>query len=1104
MTTELVIVRSPSVETLLAQISRLVAFLDRAPDSNLRDIAYTCSFSSGNLALAIVTDSVASLRARLASAKNRLENPATKRLRDKSGTYCYVEPMLGPGAGKLAFVFPGVMSFYPDMMRDLAYLYPECRSAFDELEEALKNEPGGFVPSSFIFPPAPYYRHDADIFSSGAYAQAFVATYSGCVALGRLLKFFGLEAEGVVGFAGGDVASLVYSGVAGASPSRPERLGVIRELYRLVDKAVDHAGLPATTMLSLVVKSEEDLSAVQAALPAGSLTLINDISPRQKVYAVSPACEREVLNELAAHGIKAVKLALDKPFNTAECSRLLPEFRRFAQAWMRFETKAPAYSCATARQVPSGIKAQREDVVTRWVRPIRFRETVERMYDDGYRVFLEVGPRGMMTAAAEDTLKGRDHAAIATNSIHRRGMLQLQHALAHLAALGAKVDVRHDLERRRARKLDFDSAFALESRQERELKLSRRFPRLTLASPEELLPAVSPLAEPKGRIAKVAARAAAVEARARRQRQFDAGAMNPLVSDADTIEHVPGVSIEVKKVFKVSELPFIADFALGTSQLSYSDPNLRGLMLLTLPVAAEAMAELATNLAPNRELVSIVDLQSRKPVEFRNGELLLYLKAERIASGDPKLISIRVHIHTEREADGAYTWPVVDATFNFSKEMPPPVPVQVEPLLKPRSVHWAGRDIYPARLSCGSRLRAIKFVDAWAETGLDYELVVPKLAGCVSHTLFPLWQVGPLLLETVANGFKLWRSHERFAGAWSHPFKVRRIEFHAAPPKEDQHVRCYLRLTGVTPKSQLCDIHVSDGNGTALMTISGWEEYSQRIPPEYQQLVMQPATTFITKSMGKDLVGAGSADVSSAYVTGIPYALFERDEELWLKTFSNIILSDMERKMFAKKTGSCARRTEWLFGRIAAKEAVRRFLKDYYQARWSYADATICANDMGKPYAVGEWLDFLSAKLDIAIAHTSQFVIALAGANVKIGVDVESSLRDLSEDFTAGVFNPEELELATRAVNPSQAIIRFWCAKEAVSKALGVGIRYSPRDMRVAGYNAETGKLTMRLFGGWVEAFGNFKGRDIEVTVRNMYDHALAFCFIPAMLLADE
>jgi phosphopantetheine--protein transferase-like protein len=165
---------------------------------------------------------------------------------------------------------------------------------------------------------------------------------------------------------------------------------------------------------------------------------------------------------------------------------------------------------------------------------------------------------------------------------------------------------------------------------------------------------------------------------------------------------------------------------------------------------------------------------------------------------------------------------------------------------------------------------------------------------------------------------------------------------------------------------------------------------------------------------------------------------------------------------------------------------------------------TICTNDMGKPYAIGEWLDFLSAKLDIAIAHTAQFVIALAGANVKIGVDVENATRNLSEDFTAGVFNPEELDLAAHALNPAQTIIRFWCAKEAVSKALGVGIRYSPKDMRVVAYNAETCKLSMRLYGGWLDAFHNFKGRDIEVTVRYLNDHALAFCFIPAILLADD
>ena len=102
------------------------------------------------------------------------------------------------------------------------------------------------------------------------------------------------------------------------------------------------------------------------------------------------------------------------------------------------------------------------------------------------------------------------------------------------------------------------------------------------------------------------------------------------------------------------------------------------------------------------------------------------------------------------------------------------------------------------------------------------------------------------------------------------------------------------------------------------------------------------------------------------------------------------------------------------------------------------------------------------------------------------------------------MFTDDELELAAATPNPAQAVIRFWCAKEAVSKALGTGIRYSPREMVVAGYQADTGAITVRLEGAWVAAFKNFKGRDITVASRVMRDHALASCFIPASLFSDE
>ena len=1098
--TELVLVSAPDEAGLVAEAKRLAAFLDRAPGATLADVAYTCSLSRGASTLAIVAADTASLRARLLSAASRLAGGAA-RLRDRSGTYYFREPLLGEGRGRLAFIYPGVMSFYPDMLRDVAVLQPACRAAFDELEEALAGDPE-FTPSSFIFPPAPYYRHDADIYRSGAYAQALVSTYAGCVALTRLLAAFGLSPDGVAGFAGGDLAAMMRSGAAGAEPSRAERLRLIADIYKIVHKAVNHGGLPEVAMVTTLSRHPGEAAGIVASFPPGKATLVVDFSPRQQTYAVACDFADNALAAFAAAGVRAVRLAIDRPFNTPLCESLVPAVRRFTKGWMKHEPVIDVYSCATADRLTRRIRAARDETAERWAKPVRFADTIRRMYADGYRVFLEVGPRGLMTAAIGDTLRNEEHAAIALDSIHRRGMLQAQHALGQLAALGADLDYSAAFRRRGVRRLDFDAPLSLEVRKDSEMLLSRSFPRLTLLSDQEILPDASAMAEPKGRGAKAAARAAAIARQARRQRQFDFGAMNPLVSDADTVASSPG-TLELSKTFRVSELPFLGDYALGTSQLSYSDPNLKGLILLSLSAGAEIMAETAEMLVPNRRLVRIEDLNGRRMVSFDNkGELKLSVRAERVAAQRPGEHAVKVLVRDDAP-DGAYTWPVMEGTFVLSESPPPSRPAAVPALPRPRSVHWSGRDVYPRRVSVGRRLRGIQFVEAWSESGIDYEVEVPPLAGNVAFTRFPVWVVNPLLLEIVTNGFTLWRSHERLAGAFAFPFRLRRLSFGGPAPDEGARLRCYLRLSDVTEKSQICDISVTDGNGNELMSVFGWEEMVERAPSVYRELVLQPATTFLTSPLAPELVGEPATDIATAFITDVPYALFEQNEELWLKMLSQVVLDAAERRDFAEMAGSAARRTEWLFGRVAAKEAVRRFLKDNYQARWSDADVRVWADGSGKPHALGAWSDFLAAKLDIAIAHTSKFVVAAAAANARVGVDVESTERDLSEEFTAGVFTPDELELAAQAANSSQTVIKFWCAKEALSKALGTGIRYSPKEMSVTGFLADSGALTLRLTGAWADAFKNFRGRDIQMTVKTVRGHALASCFIPASMF-DE
>jgi phosphopantetheine--protein transferase-like protein len=1095
---ELVLISAEDEKSLLFQIDRIISFLDRVPDTRFIDVAYTSSLMQGERRLAIIADDIPSFRARLVSARDRISSGSVKRIRDKSGTYYSREPLSGSAGGKLAFVYPGAYSFYPDMLRELAVDYPECRVAFDILEEAFSGN-AEFAPSSFIFPPAPYYRHDADIFSSGAYAQALVSTYASCDALTRYLDLVGVCPQGIVGFAGGDLAAMIRAGYAGENPSRAERVEMVRDIYSIVYKAVNHGGFPCVAMYTLLHRRPEEIDRVIGEFPPGKVSLVVEFSPRRRTYSFSKDFEAEALAAFSAADIRFVKLDLDRPFNTPLCSSLVPVVRKFANRRMRHESIIETYSCATAEPVPKRLRRAREDIAERWAKSVMFAQTIRRMYADGYRVFLEVGPRSLMSASIADTLRGEEHASIALDSIHRSSTLQVRHAIGQLASLGVNVDISRLYVRRGARKIDFDAAISFEVRKASEMRLSRALPRLTLIADGAVLANTYAMGEPNGRGAKAARRAAVIAQQARRQRRFDFGAMNPLVSDADTIDASPGVSVLITKEFKLSEMPFIGDFALGTSQLSYSDPNLKGLMLLTLPLGAEIMAETAGLVVPNRSIRRIEDFACRRMVSFKQGAMKLFIGAERIVSSDPSEIAVKVQIRDDAE-NSTFTWPVMEAVVVLSDVPPPPRPAAQLPLSRPRSVHWTGRDIYPQRLSCGKRLRCIDFVSAWSESGIDYEVTVPLLAGSVSFTRFPLWVVNPLLFQVVVSGFALWRSHERIAGAFSFPFRFRSLSFSDNIPKEGSSVNCYLRLTGVTPKSQLCDITVTDGNGKQFALLEGWEELIERIPRQYNDIVLQPANTYLSSAFTPDVLGSPSTDVSSAFVTDVPYQLFERNEELWLRMISRIVLNASERKDFQTMTGSVSRRTEWLFGRIAAKEAVRRFLKDFSQARWASADVQIWADDSGKPHALGDWSAFLTARLDIAIAHTSQFVVAVAAANARVGVDVESLSRNLSEEFAEGVFTHDELETAASAANAAHTIIKFWCAKEAVSKALGTGIRYSPKELNVTSFQADSGELTIRLEGAWLEAFKTFRGRDINVSVRSIRDHALASCFIPSVL----
>ena len=103
---------------------------------------------------------------------------------------------------------------------------------------------------------------------------------------------------------------------------------------------------------------------------------------------------------------------------------------------------------------PSDLVQAQSLAYEHWIRPVEFRKTIEHMYAEGVRLFVEVGPRGNLTAFVDDILAGRTFAAIPANVSRRSGLSQLNHLLAQLAAHGVALTLAPLYRRRLVRAID--------------------------------------------------------------------------------------------------------------------------------------------------------------------------------------------------------------------------------------------------------------------------------------------------------------------------------------------------------------------------------------------------------------------------------------------------------------------------------------------------------------------------------------------------------------------------------------------------------------------------------------------------------------------------
>ena len=449
---ELAVVSADDREALHERLLSLAAWIEQADGTRLLDVAASCARFAGPYRVAICAGSLHDLAAKMKRVAEMLTDSKRQRIKHRKGMFWFEKPLAAEG--RIALVFPGEGAQYVGMLSELCCHFPEVRHEFDIVDTAFEQLRTGQLPSRFLFP-SPEDKEEAErrLFEMATAVEA-VATADR--ALLALLRRLGVRADAVVGHSSGEFAALVAAGAV--------RIEDDEHLVQLIvdgarsTRRISESQLVATTVLTTVGGAGVETVQQIVDESQGRLTIALDNCPHQTVIAGDEEATEIAVEQLKKKGALCERLPWDRAYHThgfAPACEILDQYYRSVPITT---PSIEVWSCTTGGPYPGEPSAIQELAVRQWRSSVRFRETIQQMHDAGVRVFVEVGPRGNLSAFIEDTLAGQPHEAVALDLPRKGGIEQLCRAVGMLVAHGVEVDLDALYGRRQPQLVDFSSA----------------------------------------------------------------------------------------------------------------------------------------------------------------------------------------------------------------------------------------------------------------------------------------------------------------------------------------------------------------------------------------------------------------------------------------------------------------------------------------------------------------------------------------------------------------------------------------------------------------------------------------------------------------------